>query len=288
MVLIVAAAVFVSWKKFSRHQAEIIPVAETQLAQISSPQSAKKLPEQTVAIAKTSTQRISVNTIPVFKPTDEEEIFLQKFDPKLLQNPETEDFIRQRLWLALDQLNNPLMQKLNLSSNEMAEFKNLAVSNLVTATELAEVTAQNPKMFEGDVDAALDLQRQNFDAQLHLLLGDARFAQYQNGIEDYSQFYGIKFLDGNLSPLPNSSVEQIISAMRTERQTVNAAVAQAADGAPLSADDQLQIHELIFGRTYNRVQNFLSPEQFTAFGQFELRQLDLFGAKVSSETGSAQ
>lgn len=285
MVLMFAAVCFVSWKKFTGQRKEIVSIADRpaqkELQQTSAPSNQKPTAKFALIVVQSPASKVPANAILVFAPTNEEEKFLQEFDPKLFQISGMEDFIRDRLWLAFDQLNNPLIQKLGLTDDEISKFKNLAVSNLVTATEQGSTaTGQSSMATESAIDNALASQQGSFDAQLHQLLGDARFAQYENGIEDYSQFFGIKFLDGNSPPLPNGQVEQIISVMQSERQTVSAAAAQIQTQE--TADDQLQMRELIVGRAYNRLQDFLSPEQLTAFGQFELQQLDLFRSKTFS------
>jgi hypothetical protein len=287
MAFVLAVGCFVLWSQFTRRPAEMISVAKNSPPKQSQPTDAIQKQNQSgqiISVVSVPDPEVLVAPVPVVSPpADEAEPFLRQFDPKLLADPELEDFIRDRLWLALDQLNNPLMQKLGLTDDEIAKFKNLAVSNLVAAAEQgSESMEQGSAATESAIDEALVAQQANFESQLHQLLGDARFAQYENGIEDYSQFFGVKFLAGN-APLPNSQVEEVVSVMQSERNAVNAAAAkiQAADFAPLTADDYLQMQELIVGRTYDRLTNILPAQQLTAFGQFELQQLDSFRAKVN-------
>lgn len=288
MSFLLAGVCILTWSKLTGHRTKTVSVprqpAQIKLAQMK-PAPAPAPARLAVARSHPSVPRVFADAKPVApEPADENEKFLQQFDPKLLKNPKLEDFIRDRLWLALDQLNNPLIKKLGLSSDEIAAFKELAVSNLVAATEQAETAAgPGPAEVESAIDHALTARQVDFDARLRLLLGDARFAQYENGVEDYSQFNGIKFLDGGSPPLTDARAEQIISVMQSERQKVNAAAVKIEneEAAPLSAGDYLQMQELIVGRTYERLQNVLLPRQLTAFGQFELQQLDSLQANLN-------
>jgi hypothetical protein len=286
MVVILGGTCFIARERFAGQRDKSFP-ATGPAAQIeSSPAGEKQVgpPEGARPPVLETSAAISISAAPVAPaPADESERFLRKFDPKLMENPGMEDLIRNRLWLALDQLNNPLVKKMGLTADETEKFKGLIVDNLVVAVEQAGASSeQGPAAVETAWDNALAARQQDFAVRLRQLLGDARFAQYEAGREDYSQFNGIKFLDGSSTPMADGRVEQIISVMQDERRIVDGAVAEAQAGsaAPLSPEERFQVRELVVARVCDRLYNLLLPEQLAGFGRFQAQQLDGFRART--------
>jgi hypothetical protein len=209
------------------------------------------------------------------KPLDENEALLGRFNAKLMDNSELEEFIRTKLWLALDELNNPLVKNLNLTPSETEKFKDLIVNNLIEAAKWSEsFLDQGASVVEAEMEGALATERQNFDTQVHRLLGEARYAQYKGYRDDYSQFNRVKFLDGN-RPLSDDQAQEVLAVMAAERQIVFAA-AESQQNA-LSADEQAQrnydIQKTINERVYEQLKGYLSADQLAAFADFQAQQL---------------
>ena len=218
----------------------------------------------------------AVSPMPIAQLTDECDVFLSKFSSQLTDDPATEDLLRNRLWLALDQLNNPLVMSLGLTANETAAVKNMIIDNLVAAAEQARAkSGADPDAIMAEMDAALVAQQDEFESGIAAFLGHDRFAIYIAGREDYAQFNRIKFLNSS-EPLTDDQTRQIVAVLLDERQRVNSAAAElwAHEGTtPQSApsDQWLQIRRLIGRRVYDRLQTLLSADRLAAFAEFRLQ-----------------
>ena len=205
----------------------------------------------------------SVYVVPV------EDADLQRFDPGLMENADFEEIVRIRLWLAEDELNNPLIRKLGLTADELQRLKDLIVDGTVAVSvQAGRAMAQGRPAMEKAWDEAAAAFRPRLDAQWRQVLGESRFAQYEAGREDYAHFNAIKFLDGQQVPLADQRADQVIAVMQDERHVVNAAAAQiqADEARPLSTTELSQMQELIAGRAFGRLQNILDRGQLEALG----------------------
>ena len=204
-------------------------------------------------------------------PAEENEAILARFDSRVMNDPEFETFLRNRLWLALDGLNNPLVKSLNLTPAEQESFKRIIVEDMVHATEQAGGTMdQGVSAAETVFETALRRGQSEVDRKLYQLLGEARYGQYEAYRNDFSQFNRIKFLDGR-QRLTDDQAEQVLAVMVAERQIVMAAVQQVEADAgqpasPAERDDEIQA--AIDREVYNKVKAYLSPDQFAAFSRF--------------------
>lgn len=206
---------------------------------------------------------------------DEYEILLQNLSPRLADDPHMEDMLRDRLWLALDQLNCPLLGSLGFTPVEIEKFKALVADNLIAAA--GRTTPDSPFAVEVQLDAALAMQRAEFDAQLRQLLGDARFAAYAAARQDLARFNRLKFLNPQ-EPLTDGQTGDVLAAIATEKQTVNAAAArlwaeEGVDPESASVEQQAdwaaQIQELTDQRIYVRLRSLLSPDRLAAFAEYQ-------------------
>jgi hypothetical protein len=235
--------------------------------------------EMPVAVADSQVESAKANPVRIAEVADGNEIFLARFNSKLMDNSELEEFIRSRLWLALDQLKNPLIASLNLTPAETEQFKNLIVSNLAVASDQAAGQLDDgPLAVEDALEKALAANRDNFRAQVAELLGETRFGVYEAYQEDYGQFNRIKFLPGTES-LSDAQAENVLETISNERQTVATAAAfvQEADasgsGQQLSpsetAKQQQAIKNLIAERACEKLRGSVSAEQLIALKELQ-------------------
>lgn len=294
MLLILGATGLLLWKYSprARHESGPVDMEPQAIASLPPVDTHDDIPATTTKVIPDVPSGTTYASAPpaVAVLADENEALLLRFDSRLMNNPELEEFMRRRLWLALDQLNNPLIKKLGLTQEETGKFKALIVDNLVAATQQAgEAAEQGPAAAKAALDDALALQQADYDVQLQQLLGDDRFRKYVADEEDYSQFNGIKFLDGNDPPLADERVEQILGLMQNERKIVNAAVLELRESTsgpqPLSADERFQVRQLIDTRVYTRIKSWLPSNELAAFARFQSQQLDAFSTTLVLETG---
>jgi len=206
-------------------------------------------------------------------PADETEAILARFDARLMKDSELEDFVRNRLWLALDQLNNPLVKSLDLTSGERESFKNIIVDAMARATESAGVMADDgTSAVEAALETALVREQLDVDIKLYQLLGQARYAQYEAWRNDFSQFNRIKFLDPE-QPLTDDQAQQVLATIVAERQVVTVAAQQvqanAADTST-SVEQNDEIQATIKRQVYEQVKSYLLPGQLAAFSRFQV------------------
>lgn len=289
MIVILAMAWFVPWKRAVEPASPAGPFADAPVMTVSVSRPAR-VPGRPVLVPVTADDTMAPRpaaTMPeAVASADDAE--LQKFDPQLMQNSDFEDLVRDRLWLALDELNNPLVRKLGLTVDETGRLKNLIVSNLVmVAAEAGTSLDEGPAAVATAWDEALIRRQPRLDEQLRQLFGARRFAEYEAGREDYAQFNAVKFLDGGKAPLPDARAEQVIAVMQDERRIVGAAAAQAQaenGNMPLSAGDFLQMHELMADRVFGRVQNILDPVELAAFAGLQSQQLRWYCVKMKADS----
>jgi hypothetical protein len=290
LLLLVAAtvALLIRWKQPGEHRTEIVtanitPAApESDASNVVQDISQPANPETTANIEASNTQNTPPELKPVVlpDPTAEHETFLARFDHKLTDDSDIDELIRNRLWLALDQFNNPLVKSLELTPAETEMFKSLVVDNLVSAAALAiPDIEQGPKAVEAAMNKALTDSRDNLNTKIAELLGETRFAIYETYQGDYAQFNRIKFLNGN-EPLTDPQTEQVLDIILDEKEIVSSAAAQvqAADAAneQFSAIEQqnqqnAEVQKLINERVYDRLKNILSEDRLASFVEFQAR-----------------
>ncbi len=196
----------------------------------------------------------------------------------------------------MDQLYAPLIRQMGLPPEQADKFKDLL-------TDHASQAADHATSLFGGAGATnrmeqltmLATQTQAHEAQLKELLGDAHYAQYK----DYQQTAGER-LQLNLfrqqlgtdAALGDPQVEQLLTIMKEEKQTLSSA-GQPVPGAnqdpanlqAILSDDQseqmLSNQEGVNLRVYERAKALLTPDQLNQFGRFQTNQLQMMRMGVS-------
>jgi hypothetical protein len=210
---------------------------------------------------------------------------------KMMEDPDTKKLIQQTQRIMMDQLYGPLIKQLNLTPEEADKFKQLLADNAMKATE------QATSMFGGagstnhtQVVSQMTEMEKNFDDQMKGLLGDARYEQYkeyQKTAGERTQLNQFKQQLGGDHPLSDQQTEQLLAIMHDEQQKVATATGLPAEGADKKAaefemmfseeklqaffDNQAQANQ----RAYDRAKEVLTPEQLTAYGQFQTNQAQM-------------
>jgi hypothetical protein len=213
-----------------------------------------------------------------------------KFLSKMMEDPDTKKMIQEQQRMMMDSLYAPLLKQMGLTPEESDKFKEMLAATAMKGAEKATSLFGNAGTNRSDVLNTLVAENKASEERMKELLGDARYAQYQQ----YQQTAGER-MQLNLfkqqagageSALSDAQTEQILGFMREEKQVLAAAgqplPGTGNDPATLQAiqsEDQsevlLQGQDNVNQRVYERAKEVLSPEQLTAFGKFQTNQMQM-------------
>jgi cytochrome c1 len=209
---------------------------------------------------------------------------------KMLADPEMKKLVREQQGQMVNQLYGPLIKQMGLTPEEAAKFKELLADNQMRGAENAGSLLSGGPTNRNETLEAMAAQQKNKEAQVKELLGDTRFAQYQ----DYQQTLGERMqLDqfrqqnaGEANALTDQQANQLLAFMKEEKQSAATVTGQSPAGigqdqaANLQTilsgeqlDKTLQDQEALNQKVYERAKAVLSPEQLDAFGAFQTNQI---------------
>jgi hypothetical protein len=219
-----------------------------------------------------------------------------KMMANMMKDPAMRQFIRDQQRTMVDQLYSPFVKKLGLSPEDADKFKNLLADQMVSGADKAAA------LFDGGNSAnqaealkSMQADQKANEQQIHDLLGDDGFAQYQEYQKTASermQLNAFRQQAGADYSLTDQQTEQLLTFMSEEKQAASAngqippgqSQQQAGLQAALSDDQSeklLQNQEAINQRVYDRAQAILSPDQLSAFGKFQKSQLQMMRMGMS-------
>ena len=215
---------------------------------------------------------------------------LGNFFAKMMEDPETKKVIRDQQRMMLDQLYDPLIKKMDLTPAEAAQFKDLLADNMMKNAEKATSLMGGGATNRTEMLATLSAEQKDFEEQLRGVLGETRYAQYQ----DYQQTVGERTQLSQFrqqttgeNALTDRQSEQLLGFMKEAKQTMATASGQSGPGngqnaanmqAMLSGEGTeklLQSQETVNQRVYERAREVLSADQLGAFGRFQTNQLQM-------------
>ena len=218
------------------------------------------------------------------------------FFAKIMEDPDTKKMIREQQRVMLDQLYDPLIKKMDLTPAEAAQFKDLLADNMMKSAEKATSLMGGGSTNRTEMLATLTAEQKDFEEQLRGVLGETRYAQYQ----DYQQTVGertqlsqFRQQTAGENALTDRQTDQLLAFMKEEKQAVAAATGQPAPGAGQNVENMqamfsgegteklLQSQETVNQRVYERAREVLSAEQLGAFGKFQTNQLQLMRMGMS-------
>ena len=226
--------------------------------------------------------------LPNDKPVSAEEGF-GKLLAKMMEDPQTKNFIREQQRMVMDQLYAPLAKQLGLTADQAAKFKDLMADTAVSAAEKAS------SLFDGGTNrtealAAMAAETKKQEEQMKELLGENGFAQYK----EYQTTVGERMqlnmfrqqLSGGDAALNDQQTEQLLSMIKEEKQIAQMGgqpiITSGQDPAEVKAilsDDQseqlIQSQEAVNERVYERAKTVLSPEQLNSFAKFQTNHLQM-------------
>jgi hypothetical protein len=194
---------------------------------------------------------------------------------KMMDDPTMKDFMRQQTLDNIKRQYAPLLKELNLTPEEGGKFMKLLTDN---ALKNMDVTSA---MMRGDADKTQLAQdrikdQKDVDAQLQALLGEPRYAQYQ----DYTaslpartqlDLFKTQFSDNPLSEDQNA---KLLEVMKTETKKMGA-TQLGSDSSAQAIENYLQQTAESNQRIQQQASGFLSPEQTEALGRFQTNMLNM-------------
>src|ERR1035437_4924617 len=222
----------------------------------------------------------------------------------MFKDPKMKEMIKssQKAFMGpmIDKQYAALFQQLNLTPEQAATLKDLLQKKMLVGAD-AGMT-----MMDGSLDASqrADLTKQmksetdDYDAQIKQFLGDENypaFQGYEKTVPDrmtVSQFSDQ--LASGASPLSNDQQQQLAVAMNDARTSFkwttdyNNKNPPNGDYASMFSDDKInqftQEKEQFEQQFLTRAQQILTPEQATAFQQFQTaqRELQIMGMKMAA------
>jgi hypothetical protein len=213
------------------------------------------------------------------------------FLAKMMADPETKKMIRAQQRLMLDQIYSPLIKQMGLSAEEAEQFRNLLADHTLKSAEKATALLGGAASTNrAELTARLTEEQKAFDEQVRSLLGESRYAQYQ----DYQQTAGERAQLNQFrqqfsgeSAVTDQQTEQLLAFMKEAKQAVGG-LEQPQDAASMQAmlsgegiEKLLQNQEAAGRQVYERARGVLSDSQLAAFGRFQTNQYQMMRMGMS-------
>ncbi len=207
---------------------------------------------------------------------------------KMMKDPAMREMMREQQKAMINMMYGGLFKELNLSPEEKDKFKELLTESQmgkVAATQGLLGGAQDEATTAAAKQAVADAKKQA-DADLKALLGEQRYAQY----EDYQKNVGERMqldqlknhLAGENVPLRDEQNAQLLQIMKEEKLALPPAISteqsempDQSTFTPQKMDEQLKWMEQYNARVADRAKNVLTPEQFINYQKFQEQQASM-------------
>lgn len=207
---------------------------------------------------------------------------------KMMKDPAMREMIREQQKAMVNMMYGGLYKEMNLSPEEKDKLK-----ELLTESQMGKVAAAQG-LFGGAQDEAttaaakkaVEEAKKQTDADIKALLGDARFAQY----EDYQKNVGDRMqldqfknqLAADNAPLRDEQGAQLLQIMKEEKAALPPAISSEQSEmpdkdtfTPKKMDEQLKWTEQYNARVAERARAVLTPEQFINYQKFQEQQASM-------------
>jgi hypothetical protein len=216
---------------------------------------------------------------------------------KMLKDPAMKDMLRSQQKSVVNMMYTGLFKELNLTPDQRTQLSELLLDQQMRGVESA---GDLFKGGEGLTNAAQSMaeQKKETDAKIRTLLGDDKFAQYEDYQKNLGERFQLQQFQQRLQDGPNAITDdqsrQLIALIKEERAKQPPVVADNAgqDARSItemfSADTlekQFQWQEELNKRVAERAGQLLSPAQLKEFTEFQAEQLKTqkLGATMARE-----
>jgi hypothetical protein len=207
---------------------------------------------------------------------------------KMMGDPDMKQFIRNQQRQIMDPLYDPLIQRLGLTPEEGAVFKDYLADAQMNAANQAGALFGGSATNRAEAMATLSEEQKRADETLKGFLGEegyVQFKDYQETLGERMQLNQFRLQSGAKSTITDEQIEWLLALMKEEKRAVAASTGQAFLG---TGQDQAQMQSMLSGengdqilkrqetvnqRVYARASEGLEPDQLAAFGRFQSNQL---------------
>lgn len=215
---------------------------------------------------------------------------------KMLKDPSMKELIRGQQKTMVHMMYGGLFKELNLPPAQQDQLTQLFLDQQMKAVENAGALFQADGADKTAAAEALAAQKKETDAQIKALLGEEKYAQYeeyQKNLGDRMQLsqFQQRLQDGQ-NALREEQSRQLLAIMKEERARVPPVIPENAEQSPQDlskalTEETMTQHfawqEDFNRRVAERVGQVLTPEQRKEFEDFQAQQLSMqkFGVKMA-------
>jgi hypothetical protein len=222
----------------------------------------------------------------------------------MMKDPDMREMMRGQQKAAINMMYSGMFKELNLSAEEKEKLM-----GILTEAQMKNIESAQGLFGSGTSDAGEDARkqfeaaRQQTDDEIKALLGEDRFAQYQDyqkHVSERMQLGQLKnHLEGQNLPLQEQQSAQLLQVMKEEKVRVPPVIPTDntqfwTDTKNLftaeNFDRQMQWMDDYNRRVTERAAQFLTPEQLEQYSKFQEQQSSMqkIGLKMAREMFGAE
>ena len=217
---------------------------------------------------------------------------------KMMKDPAMKEMMRSQQKAVMSMMYGPLLKDLNLAPEQKEKFMALLLDQQLKAIDHAGALLPDGAADKTDAVKQVQDNQKELDENLKTLLGDEKFAQYQ----DYKQTMTERMqldqfkqqLEGGKTPLQDEQVKSLLQVMREEKEKVppifpEHGAGMSPDFTKLLTDEtmdrQFEWQADLNRRVLERAGPILAPEQLKELTDFQAQQLNMqkMSMKMASE-----
>ncbi|PYI82811.1 MAG: hypothetical protein DME26_16380 [Verrucomicrobia bacterium] len=216
-----------------------------------------------------------------------------------MKDPSMREMVRGQQKAAINMMYSGFFKELNLSSEEKEKLSGILTDSQLKNIEHVQGLFGEQKEGAGeDTQKLVEDAKKQTDAEIKALLGDERFAQYedyQKNLGDRMQLDQLKtHLEAQNLALQDQQMTQLLQIMKEEKAAVPPVIPSDASQVPKNMkalmtsenlDKQMQWMDDYNRRVFDRAGQILSPEQLKQYHEFQDQQsaMQKFGLKMARE-----
>jgi hypothetical protein len=217
---------------------------------------------------------------------------------KMMKDPSMRDMMRGQQKATINMMYAGLFKELALAPEEKEKLMGILTDAQMKIIENAQGIFGEQKEGAPDTQKVFEDSKKQTDTELKALLGDERFAQYeeyQKNVGERMQLDQLKtHMESEKLPLQDQQLAQLLQAMKEEKAAVPPVI--PSDGntipkdlkglmTPENLDKQMQWMEDYDRRVLDRAGQILTPEQLKQYRAFQESQaaMQQFGLKMARE-----
>lgn len=208
---------------------------------------------------------------------------------QMMDDPEMAKVIKEQQRVMMDMMYGPLFKELGLTEEESTQFKEMLLNRQMNAMKhTGGLTEKDPELRKAAMETVA-AENKDFENELKDFLGDDRYAKYQDFNTTLSERMTLNMFAQQSNLRPEQS-EQLLQLMAQEKkafqaQNPGASIDPNQDWQKLfeagdAMDRHFQQQEQINASVLQKAQQYLTPDQVKAFGNYMKQQNDMARASM--------